>query len=244
MSTTLVPPPQNATGQNAAGQSPLQSVPEKNPLLRYVPGMTERAKALLTELNLHFAGVAVLLALALYMGVHLLFVWQGLSGLHNDAALAQARAQMKAAEIAAKPLRGLDNKLAASTRDADTFYAERLPYAYSEVLTQMGALTKHEGVRLMHVQYAQSPELSGKDALTELRLDANVTGDYRPIVQFINAAERDKVFFVINGINLSGQQTGQVNLRLRMTTYLRGASPDEMTAAPSAAADGDTGGAR
>jgi hypothetical protein len=69
--------------------------------------------------------------------------------------------------------------------------------------------------------------LSGPDALMEVHMDASVSGDYRPIVQFINSVERDKLFFVINGINLTGQQTGQVNLRIRLTTYLRAPSPVE-----------------
>lgn len=202
-------------------------------MLRRVPQLTERAKSLLTELNLHFAGVAVLAIVTLYLAAQLLFVWQGLTS-NNEAAMDQARAQMRAAEIAAKPLRGLDAKLSDSTAEANRFYQERLPYAYSEVLTELGALTKNKGVRLMHVQYAQSPVLSGDAALTELRLDANVTGDYRPIVEFINAAERDKLFFVISSINLSGQQTGQVNLRLRMVTYLRAPSVAESVAQPTA----------
>lgn len=210
---------------------------ENSSFLRRVPQMTERAKALVTELNAHFAGVAVLAIVMLYLAVQLLFVWQGLNS-NDAAALDQARAQMKAAEIAAKPLRGLDGKLASSTADANKFYQQRLPYAYSQVLTELGVLTKSKGVRLMHVQYAQSPVLSGDAALTELRLDANMTGDYRPIVEFINAAERDKLFFVISSINFSGQQTGQVNLRLRMVTYLRAPSVAESVAQP-AAQDGD-----
>jgi type IV pilus assembly protein PilO len=217
--------------------NPVVASPENNSLLRRVPQMTERAKALVTELNLHFAGVAVLLVITLYLAAQLLFVWQGLSS-RDQTAMDQARLQMKTAEVAAKPLRGLDGKLAGSTADADEFYARRLPFAYSQVLTELGALSKHEGVRLMHVQYAQAPVLSsGNYGLTELRLDANVTGDYRPSVQFINAAERDKLFFVINTINLTGQQGGSVNLRLRMTTYLRPPGSGEMTGLPADDAD-------
>jgi type IV pilus assembly protein PilO len=79
-----------------------------------------------------------------------------------------------------------------------------------------------------------------------LSIDASVSGDYRPIVEFINAVERDKLFFVINGINLTGQQTGQVNLRIRLTTYLRPANTDELSASAGGSdadnADGETGG--
>jgi hypothetical protein len=74
-----------------------------------------------------------------------------------------------------------------------------------------------------------------------MSIDASVSGDYRPIVEFINAVERDKVFFVINGINLTGQQTGQVNLRIRLTTYLRPANANELSAEMPAAAGNDAG---
>jgi hypothetical protein len=84
-------------------------------------------------------------------------------------------------------------------------------------------------VHWTRAQYAYSPALSGSDALTEVRVDASVSGDYRPIVQFINAMERDRMFFLIYSINLTGQQTGQVNLRLRLSTYLRAPQGDETT---------------
>ena len=200
--------------------------------MRHVPRLTERARALLTELNLHYAGVALLLVLVLYLALHLLFVWQTLGSLNEDA-LDRQRVQLQAAELAAKPLRGLDAKLVDSTKAADAFYADRLPYATSEVAAELGALARREGVHWTRAQYAYSPALSGSDALTELRVDASVSGDYRPIVQFINAMERDRMFFLIYSINLTGQQTGQVNLRLRLSTYLRAPQGDETTPEPA-----------
>ncbi len=77
-------------------------------------------------------------------------------------------------------------------------------------------------------------------------MDASLSGDYRPLMLFINSLERDKMFFLINGVTLSGQQSGTVNLRLKLTTYLRGAgtadansaltgqgTPNAKTAAPA-----------
>jgi len=188
--------------------------------------LTARGRALITATNLHFAGVAVLAILVLYLVVHMIFVWQALSA-RNDAALSQQSVEMRAAVIAAQPLRGLDEKLVKSTADADAFYATRLPYGYSEVAAELGVLTKKTNVHLGQVHYTQAP-VSGVSALTEVKMDAIISGDYRPIVQFINAIERDKQFFVITGINLTGQQTGQVNLRMRMTTYLRDPNAAEM----------------
>jgi type IV pilus assembly protein PilO len=224
MSTTAMIPPPNSSS-----------------LERRVPQLTERAKAMLTTMNLHFAGVALLVLLDLYLIVHLVFVWQGLNS-RDTAALDQQRIQLKSAEIAAKPLRGLDKKLVQSTADADAFYQRRLPYADSQVVAEIGALTHRENVHWTRAAYAYAPVLSGADALTEMHIDASVSGDYRPIVQFVNAVERDKLFFVINGINLTGQQTGQVNLRIRLTTYLRAPNGGELAPEVSPGAGPDVTG--
>jgi len=193
--------------------------------LRHIPRLTAQARALLTAMNLHFAGIAALGVLVLYLAIHLVFVVRSLKLLDADAIQGQ-RNQLRAAQIAAIPLRGLDVKLVKSTEDADKFYAQRLPYAYSQVAADLGALTKHEGVRLSSVQYGG---ISVPGNLNEVDMDASIAGDYRPVVQFINAVERDKMFFVIRGINLSGQQTGQVNLRIHLTTYLREPTVEEST---------------
>ena len=217
--------------------APKSSLPE-----RTVPRLTARARAMATALNLHLAGVAVLALLDLYLVVHLIFVWQALNA-NNAYALDQQRVQMIAAQISAKPLRGLDTKLVTSTHDANAFYATRLPYADSQVVAEIGGLAKKAGVRWTHAQYSYNPVLKGNDALTEIGIDASVSGDYRPIVEFINAVERDKLFFVINGINLTGQQTGQVNLRIRLTTYLRPANSGEISdEVPAATPADETGG--
>ena len=52
-------------------------------------------------------------------------------------------------------------------------------------------------------------------------IDAGITGEYPQIMKFINSIERDKIFFVITGMALTGQQAGAVNLRLEMSTWLR-----------------------
>ncbi|HTV08863.1 MAG TPA: hypothetical protein VMD97_07455 [Candidatus Aquilonibacter sp.] len=214
--------------------------PSSSSLVRHAPRLTSRARALLTAVNLHYAGVVALLVIVLYMAMHLIFLSHSLAD-HDADALMRQQMMLKTARLQALPLRGLDGKIAASTQDADLFYADRLPYAYSQVLAELGRLTQKSNVRLANVQYAQSPVLSGEYALTELRMDASVSGDYRPIVEFINSLERDKLFFLVNGIGLSGQQTGAVNLRIRLTTYLRTSSAKEAALqqpAPTAPAGG------
>ncbi|NYF77775.1 hypothetical protein [Granulicella arctica] len=183
--------------------------------------LLDRTKSFVTVLKLHFAGVGLLALVNLYLLIHMAFAWSAASG-HNASAVAQQTSQMHDAEHAAQPLRGLDAKLTSATASADDFYQSRLPYADSQVVGELGALTKKQGVKLSRVSLSYEPRLAdAAGALTEVRMDASLTGDYRPLVLFINSLERDKMFFVITGVTLTGQQSGTVNLRLKLMTYLR-----------------------
>ena len=202
----------------------------------------ERSRDWLNAVNLHWAGVGILGLVSLYLLVQMGIAWK-LATSQNAEALAQQQVLLKAAEIAAKPLQGLDVKLAEASAQSDKFYLERLPVSYSEIAGQLGVLKAKSIVRLSRVNYTQPAPTSnngkkategpggtvvpnlGKDQLTEVLMDASLTGDYRSLVQFINGLERDKVFFLINGITLTGQQTGQVSLRIRIATFLRGYVP-------------------
>ncbi len=214
MSTAVVLPPPNSSS-----------------MLRRVPRLTARARQLLTAVNLHFAGVAALIILNVFLLAHLLLAWQAVNASDADA-IAQQRTMLAAAHIAARPLQGIDDKLIASTTQADAFYQKRLPFAFSQVLTELGALSTRENVRLSRVQYAYVPVLpNGPYELTEIRMDASISGEYRAVIGAINAMERDRLFFVIGNVTLTGQQTGQVNLRLHVTTWLRPPNVEEGAAA-------------
>ncbi len=191
-------------------------------------------KEQLTALNLHWAGVALLALVNLYLLVNLGILWSQAKGESADALAAQ-RVQLVTAEQLAKPLEGLDAKLKTANIKADKFYAERLPVSYSEIATQEGILAKADNVRLSGANYSQEPvvDVSSMGPLTEIKIDARLSGDYIGLVRFLNGLERDKVFFVINGVTLTGQESGRVNLRVKLTTYMRGLSSDEEAARAS-----------
>jgi type IV pilus assembly protein PilO len=209
---------------------------------------TERTRRLLTLKNLHIAGVVVLGGICVYLLAQMAYAWQETQS-RDTSALARQTAAMHAAEIAARPLAGLDEKLKQATVESDRFYERRLPFAYSPVLAELGALAKKQNVKLTRVQYAEAPVLTGGiGPLTELRMDASLSGDYRPLVLFINDVERDKRFFLIGAMALTGQQSGAVGVRLRITTYLRApvgaeASDKTVTTAATEAAGKQDGGA-
>jgi hypothetical protein len=59
-------------------------------------------------------------------------------------------------------------------------------------------------------------------------MDASLSGEYAPLMHFINGLERSKTFFLINGLTLTGQQGGLVNLRLKLNTYLHAADLNQL----------------
>ncbi len=191
-------------------------------------------QSLLSPLNLHWAGVGLLALVNVYLIAHMLFLWHASSNYNADA-VARQRIELAQATNAVKPLRGLDAKLAMATAESDRFYRDRLPGSDSQIAGELGLLAKKDGVRLAGAQYMHAAVLAGSiGELTELRIDARLSGDYRPLVMFLNSLERDKMFFVIKGVTLTGQQSGTVNLRLRLTTYLRGGPPADVEPASGA----------
>ena len=180
-----------------------------------------------SPLNLHWAAVGLLVLLNVYLLVHMFVLWH-LSSNFDAAARDQQRTELRIATVSVQPLRGLDDKLSAATKGADEFYKDRLPQSYSEVISELGSLTRKAGVRLTGAQYTPAVVLPNSPGqLTELDIDSRLSGDYRPLMMFLNSLERDKMFFVIRAVTFNGQQSGTVNLRLQLTTYLRGAPPSE-----------------
>ncbi len=174
---------------------------------------------LFSVLNLHFAGVALLLILNLVLGVRLFLAWSTLRSASAEQ-LQQQQTAYRALQLEMSPLRGLPQKVDLSRTQADEFYAARFPSAYSTVSATINDLAIKNSVRLTNLAYTPTPAVAG---LAELRMDASLSGEYAPMMHFINGLERSKTFFLINGLTLTGQQGGLVNLRLRLNTYLHAA---------------------
>ena len=171
----------------------------------------------ITARHWHYAAVGLLCLANLVLAVQLVVAWR--SAQAGDAAsLAQHRTEFRMMQLKTRPLRGLDKKIAQAQMDQAAFYGKRFPATYSAVLTELGKLAVQNNVLLANEQYAQGKLDQG---VYELRISANLTGDYAPIVRFINGLERDRIFFIIDGVVLSGQQNGIVSLRMRLTTYLQ-----------------------
>ncbi|MFZ0747585.1 MAG: hypothetical protein WAM85_24490 [Terracidiphilus sp.] len=174
----------------------------------------ERLSAPLTW---HYAGLAVMVLLVGGLAVMLGLDWAATDS-HSTDALAGKQLELKALNMETAPLRGLDKRVAETRTQMLDFYARRIPANYSSIATEVGDLEVKSGVRLSRLQYAQGTP--GTD-LTEITMDAGISGEYPQIMRFVNGLERDQTFFVIRTMTLTGQQGGLVNLRLRVSTWLR-----------------------
>jgi type IV pilus assembly protein PilO len=179
--------------------------------------LTTWRERLTSPLALHYAGFAALLAITIVMIARLSLDWAAIDR-HAEVVLAGKQTELIATEHQTAPLRGLDRKVDETRGQLHEFYGKRIPPNYSSIDARVGELAVASGVRLSRVQYTQGAPGS---YLTEITVDAGISGDYPQIMKFINSLERDQTFFVIRTMSLTGQQGGMVNLRLRVSTWLR-----------------------
>jgi hypothetical protein len=151
------------------------------------------------------------------MVIRLAFDWSATSTSSTDA-LAAKQIEKKTLELQTDPLRGLDQRVVASRKQIQDFYAGRIPANYSSIAVQVGELSVKSGVHISGMQYTQG---ATEGDLTEISLDARISGEYQQIMHFVNGLERSKTFFIIRAMAFTGQQGGLVNLRLRVSTWLR-----------------------
>jgi len=181
-------------------------------------------RSLFTKLNLHFAVLGLIVAVDIFFGVRFALAWRAI---RSDQSNTFVQEQIHYGQLQAQMqhLNGLPEKVEQANLDAQKFYDERIAPNYSTLAAQLDGTATKDQVRLTRAAYGEDPAIDG---LTEIRIDAGLSGQYTDLMHFINDLERDKdhVFFIIDNVTLTGQQGGLVNLRLRLTTYLRAGAPD------------------
>jgi type IV pilus assembly protein PilO len=129
------------------------------------------------------------------------------------------QAQLAAKRQEVLPTRGMDGKLKQASTDIVAFSKERFPAQYSAVSEELGKLAAQSGVQIAAVKYDDKD--APVEGLRKLNIEVALSGSYLQEAKFINALERDKLFFVVDGVTL-GEQQGNVRLQLKVETYLRG----------------------
>ncbi len=151
-------------------------------------------------------------------GVGYLFSPAGRSRHARQQQYEKLRVQLVAKQQEVLPTRGMEQKLKQASQDIAGFYNNRFPAEYSNVSEELGKVAAETGVRFAGVKYEEKN--APIENLRRLNIDIALSGDYLQEVKFINALERDKIFFLVDGVAL-GEQQGNVRLQLKLETYLR-----------------------
>jgi type IV pilus assembly protein PilO len=132
----------------------------------------------------------------------------------------QADLTIKTRQVA--PLKDLPQKVVLARHQIADFYQKRFPSQNSQILTELGKLTSANSVTIEHVTYNMKAAEEG--GLQPIEMEAALAGNYTSLARFINALERDQMFFIIDSITLGGQDQGPVKLTMKLETYLKAAT--------------------
>src|SRR5260370_29265427 len=130
--------------------------------------------------------------------------------------LQQSWLQLKSRESA--PWRGLDKKIPVAQHQIEDFYHDRFPAEDSSIAADLGKLASQTGVRMSAERYTHKD--SDVEGLQRVEIEADLSGNYLQLVRFINALERNRLFFIVDSLEVGREQNGVVELKIKVETYL------------------------
>jgi Tfp pilus assembly protein PilO len=135
--------------------------------------------------------------------------------------LAQMQRDLQARTTEVAPLQGIDKKVEEAKQQVNDFFATRLPSRYSQIADELTKIAQENHVQFSTVRYGT--EDTDLPDTRRVVMDASLAGDYTQVVRFINALERSKMLFLVDGITLGEEQrgAGAVRLSIKLETYMK-----------------------
>jgi type IV pilus assembly protein PilO len=119
-------------------------------------------------------------------------------------------------------------KIPAIQKDCDEFEQSLYPASkgYSSVSAELGAIAAKSGLQLESRSQRQI-DLKGR-GLTELDIEAAVSGSYTGVVHFLNGLQRSSQVYAVQGLAAKSETNqqggrGQVRVMMHIKTYFRAA---------------------
>ncbi|SRR6266496_360070 len=132
----------------------------------------------------------------------------------------QTRLLEKAKQQQVNRVGDIDQKIASASQQISSFFKDRVPYRDSAISDNLGKIAADSGVRLENVKY--TPNDAVPAGLRPIEIDASLSGQYPQLARFLNSVERNQpVFFIVDSIDLGGEQNSVVRLQVKLRTFER-----------------------
>ena len=118
-----------------------------------------------------------------------------------------------------EPLGNMREKVKTANGEIADFYKSRFPGQQSQIVTEFDKLASANNVTVEQTKYKVLEDET--ERLHPVEIEADLTGNYIALAKFINALERDDMFFLISSIELGGEQKGPIKLQMKLQTYLK-----------------------
>ena len=124
--------------------------------------------------------------------------------------------------------RARDIKLAVPKTKADCgLFEDSLPPAgtgYSVISEELQDLSQKTGLQVGSLSF--HPKDITSHGITEVSLDASISGDYKSVFRFLNGLQHSKNHYVLDDLSLANERTGlgsqtDVRVNLHMRSYFR-----------------------
>jgi type IV pilus assembly protein PilO len=125
--------------------------------------------------------------------------------------------------------RAIQQAMPSTKADCERF-KQSLPSArtgFSVITSELGELGHKAGLQITSLDF-HSADIRARD-LTEVAVNASVSGNYKSIMNFVNGLQRSKNYYIVESLTL-GQDTGPagasgiVKVDLHLKSYFKGAA--------------------
>jgi Tfp pilus assembly protein PilO len=181
------------------------------------------------DFKLKKRGIALLLAVLIGAAVALgVYSWNLASAQSAKQELALMTVNRDLLKKDIQRAQEIRSRIPAIQKDCDAFDQSLFPESsgYSTVSAELGELAAKSGLRLDSRTFKPKP-VKGR-GLTELAIDAQVIGDYRGVVRFLNALQRSPNFYAVEGLSARSSPQAQgargaLQVTVHIKTYFRAA---------------------
>jgi len=120
-----------------------------------------------------------------------------------------------------KRAREIQQEIPKTKADCELF-ENSLPAAgtgYSMISAELQDLSQKSGSQISSLSFHPADKAS--HGITEVSLDASISGDYKSVVQFVDGLQKSKNHYVVDNLSLANDRTGAGKSSLRVNLHLR-----------------------